>query len=66
MSTALYRLLSDTGAEEQLELHVLARAYLAAWFALHARAPTGLHPLDRLGVTIDFGTAERSSPRQTA
>lgn len=64
MSMDRYRLLADTGSAERLEVHVLARAYLAAWFALHARAPNGLHQLGRLGVTIDFGDAAPVRRRQ--
>jgi hypothetical protein len=45
---------------ERVELHVLARAYGAAWVALHAQAPAGRHRLGRLGVEIDFGDDTRA------
>jgi len=44
-----------SGPDERLELHVLVRAYCAAWVALHSRNPTGKHRLDDLGAVLDFG-----------
>jgi hypothetical protein len=52
-----YRLITGRLAAGGVELHVLARAYSAAWIALHAEPPTGPHPLSDLGITIDFGDA---------
>ena len=43
------------GPDERLELHVLVRAYCAAWVALHSRNPTGRHRLEQLGVELNFG-----------
>lgn len=39
---------------DALELHVLARAYHAAWRARFARDPVGRHALVSLGVAIVF------------
>jgi hypothetical protein len=52
-----YRLfrLSDGGAIDALEAHVLARAYDAAWQALYLCEPVGEHVITSLGVAIDFG-----------
>ena len=38
-----------------LEMHVLARAYRAAWRSIHVREPISQHVLEDLGVVIDFG-----------
>ena len=38
-----------------LEMHVLARAYRAAWRSIHAREPMNQHVLADLGVVIVFG-----------
>jgi hypothetical protein len=38
-----------------LEMHVLARAYRAAWRSIHAREPMNRHVLEDLGVIIVFG-----------
>jgi hypothetical protein len=56
-----YRLIARGGAEERVELHVLARAYRAAWVALHAQAPGGRHRIERLGIEINFGDDERAA-----
>ncbi len=40
----------------RIELHVLARAYRDAWFALRGQAPVGRHRLEDLGVTIEYHT----------
>ena len=50
------------GPDERLELHVLVRAYCAAWVALHSRNPTGKHRLEQLGVVLQFGEPERAEP----
>ena len=50
-----YRLVTGRLAASSLELHVLARAYSAAWIALHSEPPTGRHRLADLGIAIDFG-----------
>lgn len=50
-----YRLVTGRLAAGGVELHVLARAYRAAWVALHSEPPTGRHRLKDLGIAIDFG-----------
>ncbi len=45
----------ETGAPlETLELHVLARAYYAAWLAVHGVAPQNRHPLPMLHAAFEF------------
>jgi hypothetical protein len=39
---------------DTLELHVLARAYYAAWRAVHGTVPEDRHPLPMLNALIDF------------
>ena len=39
---------------ETLELHVIARAYFAAWKAVHGAPPLRRHPLPGLGIEIDY------------
>ena len=46
---------------DTLELHVLARAYYAAWEAVHGFAPEGRHPLPMLNVTFEFDDPSESS-----
>lgn len=41
---------------DTLELHVLARAYRAAWCSIHTGDPVGWHVIDSLHVMIVFGT----------
>jgi hypothetical protein len=40
---------------DSLEMHVLARAYRAAWRSIHARDPVDRHVLDGLDVVIIYG-----------
>ena len=47
--------LSDNQPVEELEAHVLARAYGEAWYALYRCAPVGQHVIKGLGLAIDFG-----------
>jgi hypothetical protein len=56
-----YRLFRIDGSEpvDDLEAHVLARAYDAAWRALYLCDPSGQHVIEPLGLTIDFGTRNR-------
>jgi hypothetical protein len=50
-----YSIGTDEGGKDiRIELHVLARAYRDACLALMLRPPSGIHRLDKLGVTIDF------------
>ena len=50
-----YRLVTGRLTACGIELHVLARAYRAAWIALHSEPPVGWHRLADLGLAIDFG-----------
>lgn len=45
-----------------LELHVLARAYRAAWRSIHGREPVNRHVIESLDVMIEFGAPP--SPRR--
>ena len=54
-----YRLVTGRLTAGGIELHVLARAYRAAWIALHSEPPTGWHRLADLGLAIDFGEPRR-------
>ena len=54
MDCRLFRL-SDHAPIETLEGYVLARAYDATWRALYLCEPVGRHPIDALGLEIDFG-----------
>ena len=47
-----------TGAPlDLLDLHVLARAYYAAWRVVHGPEPKGKHPMPTLHVLIDYGSS---------
>jgi hypothetical protein len=64
-----YRLVTGRLTAGGIELHVLARAYRAAWIALHSEPPAGRHRLVELGLAIDFGAprgklAQRPRNRQ--
>jgi hypothetical protein len=52
-----YRLsnLRDSEPIDEMEAHVLAHAYDAAWRALHQCEPVGQHVIEPLGLAIDFG-----------
>ncbi len=43
---------------DELELHVMAKAYYAAWQCVHGSAPVREHIIPRLGLLIDFGSSE--------
>ena len=58
MDYVLFRL-HDGDRIDNLEAHVLARAYLDAWRALYLCDPIGEHALENLGVGIDFGRRSR-------
>jgi hypothetical protein len=49
------RSLSGDRAVQALEMHVLARAYHAAWSIRYGHAPSGTHLLGSLDLVIDFG-----------
>jgi len=57
-----YRLVPESSAQDSLELHVLARAYRAAWIAQHAQEPTGMHRIERLGIAFYYDAPERAEP----
>ena len=46
---------------DAVEMHVLAKAYRAAWRCVHASEPTGSHRLTGLGVVIDFDPPARNT-----
>ena len=46
--------LKTTMPVDTLELHVLARAYYAAWRVIHGVAPEGRHPLPALNVSFNY------------
>ena len=58
MDYVLYRL-RDRNRIDTLEAHVLARAYVDAWRALHLFDPSGEHAIENLGIGIDFGRRAR-------
>jgi hypothetical protein len=47
---------------DTLEMHVLARAYRAAWRSLYARDPVSRHVIESLDVMIVFGNRPHTSP----
>jgi hypothetical protein len=47
---------------DTLEMHVLARAYRAAWRSLHARDPVSRHVIVSLDVMIVFGNQPPPGP----
>jgi len=51
---------------DTIEMHVLARAYRAAWRSLHARDPVSRHVIESLDVMIDFGNWPHSGPANQA
>ncbi len=38
-----------------VEMHVLAKAYRAAWRAVHAEDPRGYHVIEAVDLLIDYG-----------
>jgi hypothetical protein len=61
-----YRLYSNSTGEpfDSVEMHVLAKAYRAAWRAVHASEPTHLHVLAAVDLLIDFDAALRPRRRR--
>jgi hypothetical protein len=47
--------LCDSEPIDDLEAHVLARAYGEAWYALYLCEPVGQHVIKGLDLAIDFG-----------
>ncbi|HEY2336881.1 MAG TPA: hypothetical protein VGI18_05885 [Burkholderiales bacterium] len=58
MDYGVFRI-ADGDRIEDLEAHVLVRAYIDAWRALYLCEPFGEHTIDSLGLTIDFGRRAR-------
>ena len=56
-----YRVLSSSGPDDRIELHVLARAYFAAWVIQHGTPPQGRHWLKKLGVELVYGEPDSPS-----
>ena len=54
-----FKLYSRTSGEplDTVEMHVLAKAYRAAWRFRHTHDPVGLHVIEALDLVIDFGGA---------
>jgi hypothetical protein len=52
-----FRVFSYSNGEplDTVEMHVLAKAYRAAWRSLNASEPVGAHLIERLDVVLDFG-----------
>ena len=50
---SIYRV-SSTEPLDTLEMHVLARAYRAAWRSVHAREPVRSHVIESLDLMIVF------------
>lgn len=48
--------LESGAALDTLELHVLARAYHAAWRAVFGSVPENRHPMPVFNIVFDFGT----------
>lgn len=51
--------LESNAALDTLELHVLARAYHAAWRVVYGKPPQGRHPMPMFNVFFEF---DDSSP----
>lgn len=52
----IYRILKQDSREslDAIELHVLARAYYAAWRHVHQKAPLDEHALPALKLVIEY------------
>ena len=53
---------SDMEPLDTVELHVLARAYRAAWRSMHARDPEDRHVIAGLDVMIVFDASQDPRP----
>jgi hypothetical protein len=62
-----YRLYSHSTHEpcDTIEMHVLARAYRAAWRSLHGCEPQRSHVLAGLDLLIEFDELDRSAGAAT-
>ncbi len=61
MNYRIFRL-STRELMDELELHVLAKAYYAAWQCMRGTVPTREHIMPRLDLLIDFGPPVLSGP----
>ena len=63
---APYRLFTWSSLEpvDTVEMHVLARAYHAAWRSLYASNPISHHVVTGVDLLIDFGDVETTSGRK--
>jgi hypothetical protein len=59
-----FKLYSYTTGEpvDMVELHVVAKAYRAAWRLVHVREPEQCHLLPGLDLVIDFGDTDPIAP----
>ena len=57
---------SSHEAVDTVEMHVLARAYRAAWRAMWASEPAGPHLVNALDLIIDFGPSRAAATLPTA
>lgn len=51
---------------DMVEMHVLAKAYRAAWRVLYAREPGQCHLLAALDLVIDFDGVDAAAPAREA
>jgi len=56
-----FRIFSYSNGEplDTVEMHVLAKAYRAAWRSRFTHDPIGVHLIEALDVAIDFGSADQ-------
>jgi hypothetical protein len=47
---------------DTVEMHVLAKAYRAAWRSRYMLDPVGLHVMASLGLVVDFGGSAGADP----
>ena len=57
-----FRIFNHSNGEplDTVEMHVLAKAYRAAWRSRFTHDPTGVHVIEALDVAIDFGKADQA------
>ena len=57
-----FRVFSRSSGEplDTVEMHVLAKAYRAAWRSQFIHDPAGVHVIETLDLVIDFGGADLS------
>jgi len=60
MNYRIFRLGTRESMDE-LELHVMAKAYYAAWQCVHGRPPVREHIMPRLGLLMDFGPPQSAA-----